>query len=199
MSVSENYFDSEDLVSWLLLNPEMADLENMHIPVLADASSSSSSTDIKQEDISMVSSSGFDDSLLDSSPDYVGTKALLNEDKNAKTVKKAKKRPREAEKDMQTRVAELRAENADLHAHLLNVTQRTTEVQKQRTNMEKLMQAKLEEIAGSDDTDQSELATIVKQYTDIYADYGKCRQKEVSLLHNCTVIASYELCRWHSM
>lgn len=199
MSVSENYFDSEDLVSWLLLNPEMADLENMHIPVLADAGSSSSSTDIKQEDINMVSSSGFDDSLLDSSPDYVGTKALLNEDKNAKSVKKAKKRPREAEKDMQTRVAELRAENADLHAHLLNVTQRTTEVQKQRTNMEKLMQAKLEEIAGSDDTDQSELATIVNQYTDIYADYGKCRQKEVNLHNICTVIASNELCRWHSM
>lgn len=183
-SVSENYFDSEELMSWLLLNPEMADLENLNIPILSTSgagSSSSSSTDIKQEDGNLLSSSpGFDDELTGNN--YVGTKALLNNDKhnNKTSAKKNKKRPREAEKDMQARVAELKAENADLHAHLLNVTQRTTEVQKQRINMEKLMQAKLEEVGGGDDSDQSELAAIVKQYTDIYADYGKCRQKEVA-------------------
>lgn len=108
-----------------------------------------------------------------------------------------KKRPR-GEEDIESRVNELRAENADLQAHLLNVTQRTTEVQKQRTEMEKRMHAKLQEIGEKDDSDQSELAKLVKEYTDIYADYGKCRQREVrpgddSILFtntNCTMSSS---------
>jgi len=91
----------------------------------------------------------------------------------------SKKRPRETIEDLEARVKELRAENEDLHTHYLNVTQRTTEVQKQRAEMEKMMDAKLAEIGDRDDGDQSELAKIVKQYTDLYADYGKCRQREV--------------------
>ncbi len=98
-----------------------------------------------------------------------------------------KKRPR-GEEDIESRVNELRAENADLQAHLLNVTQRTTEVQKQRTEMEKRMHAKLQEIGEKDDSDQSELAKLVKEYTDIYADYGKCRQREVHIQHTVYVL-----------
>lgn len=92
---------------------------------------------------------------------------------------KPKKRPRESLEDLEARVNSLKAENADLHAHLLNVTQRTTEVFKQRSAMERLMTTKLAELGDRPDGDQSELAQIVKQYTDIYADYGKCRQREV--------------------
>lgn len=97
----------------------------------------------------------------------------------SKTATTVKKRPRESVEDLEARVNALKAENADLHAHLLNVTQRTTEVQKQRVAMEKLMAQKLAELGDRDDSDQSELANLVKQYTDIYADYGKCRQREV--------------------
>ncbi len=92
----------------------------------------------------------------------------------------AKKRPRESVEDLEARVKELKAENADLHAHLLNVTQRTTEVQKQRVSMERLMAQKLTDVERGGEIDQAELAQIVKQYTDIYADYGRCRQREVS-------------------
>jgi len=90
-----------------------------------------------------------------------------------------KKRQRESVDDIEARVNELKSENADLQAHLMNVTQRTTEVQKQRMAMEKLMVTKLSEIGDREDSDQSELAEVVKKYTDIYADYGKCRQREV--------------------
>lgn len=90
-----------------------------------------------------------------------------------------KKRPRESLEDLEARVKELKAENADLHAHLLNVTQRTTEVQKQRVSMERLMAQKLSEVEHGGEVDQGELSQIVKQYTDIYADYGRCRQREV--------------------
>jgi hypothetical protein len=52
-----------------------------------------------------------------------------------------------------------------------------------------LMVTKLAELGNKEDADQSELAEVVKHYTDIYADYGKCRQKEVScivlLRRNC--------------
>ena len=179
--IAENYFDSEDLMSWLLLNPDMADFDNLNIPLLnpTGTSSSNGATDIKNEPDGFMSRD-FDHEMTGSTANYVSTKDLLEDGK--KGGKKVKKRPREAEKDIEARVQELRAENADLQAHLLNVTQRTTEVQRQRANMEKLMQTKLEEIGGSEDSAQSELAVIVKQYTDIYADYGKCRQKEVRSL-----------------
>ncbi|RYH14529.1 hypothetical protein EON65_33435 [archaeon] len=102
---------------------------------------------------------------------------------SASGASKPKKRPRESLEDLEARVNSLKAENADLHAHLLNVTQRTTEVFKQRSAMERLMTTKLAELGGRPDGDQSELAQIVKQYTDIYADYGKCRQREVFVMY----------------
>jgi len=98
------------------------------------------------------------------------------EEKQSKIVRK---RQKESVEDLEARVNELRSENADLQAHLMNVTQRTNEVQKQRQAMERLMVTKLVEVGDKEDSDQSELAKVVKQYTDIYADYGKCRQREV--------------------
>eukprot|EP00981_Chlorochromonas_danica_P001395 scaffold296_cov164-Ochromonas_danica.AAC.12 len=105
-------------------------------------------------------------------------KTVASKTATAAAAAAVKKRPRESVEDLEARVNALKAENADLHAHLLNVTQRTTEVQKQRVAMEKLMAQKLAELGDRDDSDQSELANLVKQYTDIYADYGKCRQRE---------------------
>eukprot|EP01031_Cornospumella_fuschlensis_P029005 gene29005-35010_t len=64
---------------------------------------------------------------------------------------KPKKRPRESLEDLEARVNSLKAENADLHAHLLNVTQRTTEVFKQRSAMERLMISKLAELGDNPD------------------------------------------------
>ena len=52
----------------------------------------------------------------------------------------------------------------------------------QRLNMEQLMAQKLGELGNNTDADQSELAEILKKYTEIYADYGKYRQKEVGTI-----------------
>jgi len=51
--------------------------------------------------------------------------------------------------------------------------------------MEKTMTALMSQIQDNSRSEslnlkcQAELAEIVKQYTDVYADYGKCRQREV--------------------
>ena len=37
----------------------------------------------------------------------------------------------------------------------------------------------LNECKNGSKTCEAELAEILKQYTDLYADYGKCRQREV--------------------
>jgi uncharacterized protein involved in exopolysaccharide biosynthesis len=122
------------------------------------------------------SSSSHLNTLTSSSASLAGSKKVASKSSAA-----AKKRPRESLEDLEARVKELKAENADLHAHLLNVTQRTTEVQKQRVSMERLMAQKLAELENGqgNDLNHAELAQTVKQYTDIYADYGRCRQREV--------------------
>lgn len=101
-----------------------------------------------------------------------------------------KKKPRESVEDIEARVNQLKSENTDLQAHLMNVMQRTTEVQKQRSEMEQRMIANMSALNAQSGTTKSgevsskmlsELSEIVKKYTDIYADYGKCRQREVRL------------------
>jgi hypothetical protein len=47
--------------------------------------------------------------------------------------------------------------------------------------MERVMARHMEEIVD-ESSNQSELAAIVKQYTDIYADYGNYRKQEVMLV-----------------
>lgn len=81
---------------------------------------------------------------------------------------------------MERRAKELEEENAILHEHMMTVTQRTTDVQKKRAAMEKLMAEKVSMLDENDDGNQSDLADLVNQYTEIYADYGKCRQREVA-------------------
>jgi hypothetical protein len=64
------------------------------------------------------------------------------------------------------------AENMNLQEHLRNVTQRTTETHRQRTEMEKLMVTKLEEISAGK-ADASSLDDLVLKYRELYADYGR--------------------------
>ena len=195
LPTSDAFFDSDELMSWLLLNPEMCDLDtqlqfpddicdNHHLNV------SNTTNNVADVNNNIVENKQVPEVTIKAEP---GTKrtssakvAKLKNDKAttaaAKLSKIGKKRQRESVEDIEARVNELRSENADLQAHLMNVTQRTTEVQKQRAQMEKLMLQKLSEIGNDEDADQSELAKVVKQYTDIYADYGKCRQREVQFL-----------------
>lgn len=199
----DTFFDSEDLMSWLLLNPDIVEFDDTHpmvtfpddigLPVSTTDSNNSTSNSINPH--ANVTSDSTDNSIdngfikvesslgkrSSSSNLKSGSKqAKLEPAQPVRGSKLGKKRQRESVDDIEARVNELKSENADLQAHLMNVTQRTTEVQKQRMAMEKLMMTKLAEIGDREDSDQSELAEIVKKYTDIYADYGKCRQREVS-------------------
>jgi len=90
-------------------------------------------------------------------------------------VTKTYKRPKVDEaKVLQERLKQLQDENAALQAHALVVQNRTTEVHRQREEMF----AKMQTLAGSED--QTMLSELIARYTDIYSDYGKFRQKEVS-------------------
>ena len=60
----------------------------------------------------------------------------------------------------------------------MTIMQKSSEVLKQRANMENFMKSAI--MNGQKDFDQGELAKVIKQYTTTFADYGKCRQKEVS-------------------
>lgn len=93
------------------------------------------------------------------------------------------------------------AENAELQAHSETVHMRTTELQKHRSEMEKMMLEKLAKMASSSSNgnvgfhsetnlshqEEKELEEITKQYASIYTDYGEYRRKEVELLcySNC--------------
>lgn len=90
------------------------------------------------------------------------------------------KKPCKEIEEMERRITDLEKENEELNDHFLNVARRTTEIQKKRFTMEKLMAEKMMELGDSDYGDQSELSILVSQYTEIYADYGKYRQREIT-------------------
>jgi hypothetical protein len=189
---NDSFFDSEDLMSWLLLNPEIVEFDESQLQLgddILDSNSRTTQPPVSLNDYSESSANAFAGGIsVKPEPGVLPKRAssskiakMKNESAGqaSRNSKIGKKRQRESVEDIEARVNELRSENADLQAHLMNVTQRTTELQKQRMAMEKLMVTKLAEIGDREDSDQSELAKVVKQYTDIYADYGKCRQREV--------------------
>ncbi|KAJ1424864.1 hypothetical protein B484DRAFT_451343 [Ochromonadaceae sp. CCMP2298] len=201
-AAADGFFDSEDLMSWLLLNPDMVEYDETHNnlgPLVGEAPYQQQPYYAPQGPAVMQHDSTNNHSFHNDIPVLEETHAAaqlpVKEEASKRTHKAAKtkpdqsahggtkitrKRQRESVEDIEARVNELRGENADLQAHLMNVTQRTNEVQKQRQAMERLMINKLAEVGDRDDiADQSDLAKVVKQYTDIYADYGKCRQREV--------------------
>lgn len=184
--------ESDELMSWLLFDfegsvpPDAFNSEPSMIPPPPAGNSSITNSFVDNESLSLKRSfadlMSSNDHVSDSSSDDGAEGTDMQRKSNSGTQKSSKqgpssrKRSRESLDDLEMRVKELQAENADLHAHLLTVTQRTTEVQRQRMEMERLMIAKL---SVGDDSNQDDLAEIVKRYTDIYADYGKCRQREV--------------------
>lgn len=208
MNSFDTFFDSDDLMSWLLLNPDLVDYDdftsnanNSIHPSTADDVTDYCTT--FQESTAAVNTSNtshvVNTDCVKAEPHVSKTSSPQSQHRGLKlkdarlssrrVSKIGRKRERESVEDIEARVNELKSENADLQAHYMNVTQRTTEVQKQRVAMERLMVAKLNQMNDRGDSDQSELATIVKQYTDIYADYGKCRQREVGPGSLCYVHA----------
>lgn len=195
LGTTDNFFDSEDLMSWLLLNPEIVEFDESQLQIgpfsdeisppgtdNENISTNFSCSGIKVSAISPAVPTSVKSDVTSKRTTNKSAKIKQEQTQPSKTAAKiSKKRQRESIEDIEARVNDLRSENADLQAHLMNVTQRTTEVQKQRMAMEKLMVTKLAEIGDKEDSDQSELAKVVKQYTDIYADYGKCRQREVRM------------------
>lgn len=197
LGATDNFFDSEDLMSWLLLNPEIVEFDEsqlqmgpfsdeIYAPGIASDNNSSANTSNVTGKAKSTSPTAASSVKSESTAKRSGNKSAKMKVEQTQPSRSAakigKKRQRESIEDIEARVNDLRSENADLQAHLMNVTQRTTEVQKQRMAMEKLMVTKLAEIGDKEESDQSELAKVVKQYTDIYADYGKCRQREVSII-----------------
>ena len=89
----------------------------------------------------------------------------------------AKKRPRDEVRHLEERIKQLQEENSALRLHVLNVSQRTTEIQRHRHAMETEMAEKMN---SSDSGSEQQLAGLVKKYSDIYSDYGQYRQKEVA-------------------
>jgi hypothetical protein len=94
-------------------------------------------------------------------------------------AKESRMRQRLKQQETEKRIAELRAENSELQAHLQKVTQRTTEVQRQRLDMERIMADKLRELAEMNESNNRELEEILRKFVELYADYGCYRQKEV--------------------
>lgn len=197
---ADTFFDSEDLMSWLLLNPEIVEFDDNQLqlgpfsdeinppsmqngpsngPDNTVGSNPTVTTSVSNNGVVIKTESSLLGKRTSSSTNLKNVKPKPEPVQPVRSPKHGKKRQRESIDDIEARVNELKSENADLQAHLMNVTQRTTEVQKQRMAMEKLMVTKLAEIGDREDSDQSELAEVVKKYTDIYADYGKCRQREV--------------------
>jgi chromosome segregation ATPase len=93
-------------------------------------------------------------------------------------AKESRMRQRLKQQETEKRIAELRAENIELQTHLQNVTHRTTEVQRQRLDMERVMAEKLRDLAVVGESNR-ELDEILRKFVDLYADYGSYRQKEV--------------------
>jgi hypothetical protein len=79
---------------------------------------------------------------------------------------------------LEERIKTLQEENITLQAHVLNVTNRTTEIQRHRVAMEKDMSEKMN--CQGDADREKELADLCRKYKDMYSDYGQFRQKEVS-------------------
>lgn len=169
--------DSEELMNWLVLN-DILDEENF-------LGQNQELLGLNQFDIPSVESKPLDIRIkLESEGNQQqaqGNKASSAQSKDTiKLEKGSRKRQRESLEDMETRVAAMMEENEELQNHVMTVMQRTAEVQKRRSAMETFMTSELAQFGHKENFDQSELAKVIKQYTNIYSDYGKCRQREVS-------------------
>lgn len=101
--------------------------------------------------------------------DSVGGSA---KDSSSKHVKR-KKKPRLS--DCESRLAELRAENEVLKRHLENVSNKAQRFDQEKEAAGKRIHALLEENAGPE-----EMMQAVQEFTEMYSDYGRNRQQELS-------------------
>lgn len=85
---------------------------------------------------------------------------------------KRKKKPRLA--DCESRLAELRAENDLLKRHLENVSNKAHRFDQEKEAAGKRIHALLEQNAG-----QEEMNAAVREFSEMYSDYGKNRQNEL--------------------
>ena len=85
---------------------------------------------------------------------------------------KRKKKPRLA--DCESRLEELRAENELLKRHLGNVSNKAQRFDQEKEAAGKRIHALLEQNAGRD-----EMNAAVREFTEMYSDYGKNRQNEL--------------------
>lgn len=97
-------------------------------------------------------------------------------------AKECRRRQRERKEELESRVATLKKENQELRDHYQNVSQRTTDIQRQRANMESIMHGRLKDFEKlpKDSVERKHLVSLVLKFTDLYADYGSCRQKEIA-------------------
>ena len=110
----------------------------------------------------------------------VGTKRKAP--RSREIAKECRRRQRERKEQIENRVATLKKENEELREHFQNVSQRTTDIQRQRATMESIMQNRLCDIENlpEDCEERKNLTDLVSKFTDLYADYGSCRQKEIA-------------------
>lgn len=131
-------------------------------------------------DSSLTDSTDFFDSkaMLDAHQDVVGQKR--KQPRNRDLAKACRKRQRDKLDELEMKIKMLADENKELQAHVNNVTQRTTEVQRQRIEMERLMKQKVEQMEGSSTQTGPEIDALVKKFVALYSDYGEYRGREVS-------------------
>lgn len=111
---------------------------------------------------------------LDSSPTADSFSAGLNNAaKDAGKHNKRRKKPRLA--DCESRLAELKAENALLKRHLHHVSNKAHRFDKEKDEAGKRIHGLLEEDAGPD-----EMIKAVGEFSEMYSDYGRNRQQELS-------------------
>ena len=109
-----------------------------------------------------------------------GSSSLDSVSITASSAGQGNKKPRGSDdvRLLEEKIQRLQDENSALQAHVDNVRNRTTEIQRHRVAMEKEMAEKMKGCEGDADREM-ELSALCQKYSDIYADYGQYRQKEV--------------------
>jgi hypothetical protein len=97
----------------------------------------------------------------------------LTKDSKSQQYNKRRKKPRLAE--CESKFEALKAENVTLKRHLDNITNRSKRFDAERKAKECEMKRLIEVGAGSE-----ELNTLLKQFSEVYSDYGENRHQELS-------------------
>lgn len=184
---------TDDFLSWILLDLDSRGQkptdQQQHLPTVNPGHEGLFPLSDKQRDSVASMSSGDNGGEAgdgdgdggadsnDSDNQQPGQKRKIS--RSRELAKESRKRQRQRMEEMEKKIAALKKENEELQAYLQNVTQRTTEVQKQRLDMERIMSAKLCDMSSMPSS-SSDLEDVLRKFVDLYADYGSYRQKEVT-------------------